>query len=328
MTSKINVNKEHSYEIVYILGPGHSGSTLIDMAIGSSEEAFSMGELAFYGHYLNKIPHIKIDNTKGFMCTCGKHAWICPFWKAINDGVLDTNPIIKNRGYLNTIKIFINIMNPFESICSFKLNTGKNKKILKRVSKNARKQKKQVKYLIDSSKDPRRLYELLNDPEIDGENILVLYLVRDVRAYINSYRKDIANIEGLNKRSVFMTTLEWIGVHVACRKMIKKYSIKHRVIKYHDFARYPRKYFGEIYKFLDIKSDLDVDKVLRKINRTEYHNLHGNPIRFKKIREIKYDQSWRDELGPTKRILATLLLYPFNRFWVFNRTSGSPFVLK
>lgn len=42
-----NKSLEKPYEVIYVAGNRHSGSTLLDTIIGSDSEAFSSGELNF-----------------------------------------------------------------------------------------------------------------------------------------------------------------------------------------------------------------------------------------------------------------------------------------
>ena len=315
------------YKIVYILGAGHSGSTLIDMALGMSSNAFSAGELAFYSHYTERIPHKKIDKQKGFVCTCRKGVVACPFWKRVQKEVGVKRAIIKNRGHLDTYKIFINILNAFEKYFAFPIKISKNKTVFDAVYKKALSVKPNLLYLIDSSKDPRRLYELIKDKNINNKNIYVLYLIRDGRAYINSYKKDVRTISGVNKRSMIITMAEWIGVHIACRAMIKKYKLKHLVIRYHDFANNPEVFFKGIFKFLKLDENYGTDNLLKKINKSTYHNLHGSFVKFIRFKKIVHDVSWKTGLSLFEKVTSTILLSTFNYIWVFGRKEKGPYTI-
>lgn len=301
--------KKMPYKIVYILGSAHCGSTLLDMALGTSKKAFSMGELAFYNHYLQKIPHKKIDAKRGFVCTCKKQVSDCPFWKSVKKAVGENGPIIKNRGHIETYKIFFNLLIPFK-ILHFPIRIGKNRKVLDAVFKTASKNKKGLVYLIDSSKDPRRLYELILDGNIPNRNILVLYLIRGGQAYLNSYKKDVSSISGVKNRSIFITLLEWLGVHIACQRLLRKYNIKYKVVKYHDFAKRPDEVLGKINAFLGLEDGRDIDEYIQTINRTRYHNLHGNFVKFKKFKKVEYDDSWKKNLTWFEKFISFLFLLP------------------
>ncbi len=306
-------------KLIYILGAGHSGSTLIDMILGSNSNVFSVGELAFYSHYLEKIPHKKLGTNADYVCTCGKVAGKCPFWSKVHKDFRNSRPIIKNRGHIDTYKIFLNILNPLEHFIRFNVNIGKNKQIFNHVCIEAKKIKPQLSYIVDSSKDPRRLYELLNDPLMRDVDLKVIYMVRDAFSYLNSFKKDTRNIKGLANRSIFMTIGEWVGVHTACRVMLRKYNPKFLTIKYLDFASDPFRVISDVYKFLEIGPTKSVSNILEEINKSKYHNLQGNVLRFHKVKSIVPDMSWKTGLTLAEKTIVSLFTFPFHFLWLADK---------
>ena len=62
-----------SIKILFILCPGHSGSTLLDLLIGGHPDIISGGEFRTWDKQLNRP------------CTCGAETvWRCDFWQAVN----------------------------------------------------------------------------------------------------------------------------------------------------------------------------------------------------------------------------------------------------
>lgn len=61
------------YKIIYIAGNGRSGSTLLDIVLGSHPGAFSAGELTFIGRQ-------GLDEER---CSCGEKIGACPFWRDV-----------------------------------------------------------------------------------------------------------------------------------------------------------------------------------------------------------------------------------------------------
>jgi len=298
-----------NYKIIFILGTGHSGSTLIDMILGTSPETFSAGELAFFSHYVTQTPHKKIDKNIGYTCTCGKSVQDCSFWKRVNKKINEPWPIIKNRGSIDTYKIFLNILNPFEKKLSFNTNISSNKKVYDTIYQEAKKTKPRLKYIIDSSKDPRRLYEILKDTSINNKDIYVLYLYRNAESYLNSYKKDIKTISGVQPRNMFITLIEWAAVHVASRRMIRKYKLKHRVITYSSFCNNPLGHVSNLKQFLNIKI---YDKnIIKRVNTSHYHNIHGSLSRFYDYDAIREDVSWKNNLSLTEKAISGLFSLPF-----------------
>lgn len=65
--------------VVFILGSSHSGSTLLDLMIGSSPGFFSTGELVERPRI-----HERVDDAS--RCTCGEPVLGCGFWEAVRHG--------------------------------------------------------------------------------------------------------------------------------------------------------------------------------------------------------------------------------------------------
>ena len=60
--------------VLYIAGPGRSGSTLLDLVLGQVDGVVSIGELRnlWYAGFHGAWP-----------CGCGKPVTECPFWSAV-----------------------------------------------------------------------------------------------------------------------------------------------------------------------------------------------------------------------------------------------------
>ena len=61
-------------KIIYIAGAGRSGSTLVDITLGSIENHWSLGELFFF---------VENGLMLGEYCSCGKKVQECDFWRRV-----------------------------------------------------------------------------------------------------------------------------------------------------------------------------------------------------------------------------------------------------
>lgn len=62
-----------SFQVVYVVSRGHSGSTLLDLLVSTHSQVISTGEAKMLYHHPNK------------RCTCGAASWeACPFWSAVD----------------------------------------------------------------------------------------------------------------------------------------------------------------------------------------------------------------------------------------------------
>ena len=69
--AKIKINK--SITVIYISGDGHSGSTLLDILLGSQKSVFSSGELN----------NISREGLLQEYCSCDKQLGDCELWSDI-----------------------------------------------------------------------------------------------------------------------------------------------------------------------------------------------------------------------------------------------------
>jgi len=70
--------------IFYILSSGHSGSTLLDLMLGSHSAIESGGEVEKYFDYLS-VRSARPREKR--ICTCGKNAVDCPYWQQVGNKV-------------------------------------------------------------------------------------------------------------------------------------------------------------------------------------------------------------------------------------------------
>ena len=64
--------------VAYIIGHGHSGSTLLDLMLGTHSTFVSTGEVKHLG--------AAVHGTKHDLCICGQTISDCPFWQRVLSG--------------------------------------------------------------------------------------------------------------------------------------------------------------------------------------------------------------------------------------------------
>ncbi len=259
-------------KVIYIVGSGHCGSTLIDMIIGSSEKVFSTGELSFYNAYkINKHP----NNLKGeLLCTCKRPFNKCPLWKKI--GSTGDYIIKKGFSFKENMVIGLSSIFPFLKYHSERYtdDTDKVLKVLKR---------KGIEYFVDSSKDPRRMFYLFNNKNLE---VYPIFLSRNGLKVAHSYNKNNRRELGLKKKGYIRSlVIRWALVNIISRLLLLRAKNKPLIIKYEDFCDKPTECIKMINKSLGI--NIDERNYIKKTNSKIYHNIDGNQMRFKKIKEIK-----------------------------------------
>jgi hypothetical protein len=82
----------NTMQIIYIMGSGHSGSTLLDIILGNHPDVVSVGELTYL------VRDAWIDNKR---CACGTTGNECPFWSAVRIHWGDSVGLKNIEKYLN-----------------------------------------------------------------------------------------------------------------------------------------------------------------------------------------------------------------------------------
>lgn len=164
--------------IIYISGEGHSGTTLLDIILGSQKNAFSSGELAF-------LAQKGIKNKE--YCACGNPVMDCKIWSQVIEEwnkvrILDLDEYIQIQSELtskkNIISSYFSLKNPSDKISSFLADTNRLYDVIFNVTDS--------EIIIDSSKAPGRLMIL---KKLDYQ-VQVVHLIRRFGDVLNSYQKN------------------------------------------------------------------------------------------------------------------------------------------
>lgn len=301
--------------LIYIISPGHSGSTLLDMLLGSHPEIFSSGELInLPNQYLNG----RMQNPSplnGFLCTCGKGFNECEFWgtiyKRINEyrnKQLDIDPLrfkisfIRNhsRPYSSkSIKVYrhfyrqiINSNQKFIDNCLhsiYKREKQNNEKLFNEVINLAN-----VSYLIDSSKDYFRLHFLMKS-KID---IKLIVLKRSIFGVASSSKK-------LNSDPV-LSAIRWIKFYNRLDKLLMFHNISPINVIYEDLINNTKEELSNIYKKIGLETNENNNDIV--LQSSKYHIVSGNGLRYQEEIKIRRSDNWKTILTENEIESITQLL--------------------
>ena len=317
--------------LVMILGAGHSGSTLLDKALGSHPSCFSLGEVNNLDKELNK------DFS---LCGCSKPIRECDFWLDIVNRLSDkygkdymrtplelkTNIDFDSGSKLEKIVFLIKTFfssRPMKNLLNDRMEEGMkiSSDIIEMVF-----EKTGADILIDSTKNIFRSFLYRN--QFREYKIKFIHLVRDGRSVLNSYQKKTYNVHMLNettgkieKKIYPRTTIEkpqkdvkeWMSANIKAGIFLRLFANKDRYfLRYEDFTTEPEKYLRELAEFMEIDYDA---KMLRLDNRVN-HMCGGNASRINAVDIKKPSESWKKDLDN-----STLSLFNKKAGWL-NRNYG------
>lgn len=298
-------NKDVRTKILYIMGSGRSGSTLLDAMLSDQPEIFGAGELC------NLLSAMDIRQN---YCACGSRSAECPLWvevrrewaRAARADVATEYPALQNR---------------IERVRSYPRHYGNSagdplmKKYLELTGAlfEAIAKVTSATTVVDSSKAPIRALAL---SKMDDVELRVIHLVRDVRGVAYSNQQKFES----DPRGGIMTALSGRGwTHAAVRWMLTN-SVANRVrarlgdrailVRYEDFVGQPAQTLQRLSAF----SRLDFRPTAEKLQCggafKAGHQIEGNRLRMYDRIELKPDIRWRQHMSKTKKSLLPLLTAP------------------
>ncbi len=302
-------------KLVYILGFGHSGSTLLDLILGAMPKAESVGE----------IIRLRKELDWNHPCTCGIDLKDCPYWTPVlsafeskleeyadSQDIYEFTKVLRKpeaQSYFSKVFKGLKAEVPHDLVKNYGQRTyALFEEILKHSGRD---------YIVDSSKNHRRLILLWLSGLFD---IKVIYLYRNSPELINSLRRRMSNEfkevmdhnKGRELDPEYVKRLKKKLDKTASPKDIAKYvvsirqSLKNKLksldyLKAHGLAKEDLFFLNyrqmvenpsEVIKFISEQFDLDFNENALDYNSEEYflknmgHNLGGNFMRTKGAKPI------------------------------------------
>lgn len=262
-----------------ILSVGHSGSTLLDKAIGSNSKAFSLGEIINF--------HRIIENRKS-LCGCQSTYAFCPFWTdfirkiekrdEFLDGNFELNYKVKS---LKDLLCFINCL-------LFSKKSNYTNKIIRKneVVYDELFKKTGSSLLIDSSKSLFR--SLLIYKFIKKYDYRFIHLVRDGRTVLNSYQKKTYNVFKDGRVYTYNRKVQnpklnvayWFRYNVKSLVLLNLLRIPKKIIRYEDFVNNPVRSLNSISEFIGVNYEVNMVDLGNKTN----HMCWGNASRINALK--------------------------------------------
>jgi hypothetical protein len=293
------------YKIIYIAGNGRSGSTLLDIVLGSHPDAFSAGELTFIGRV----------GIKDELCSCGERIGACPFWTEVmaawrKRGVPDPETYRKLRWRFERNKASLRTLvrstvRPSPLYRDYCAATEALFDALHEVSG--------APIIIDSSKTPARIPVLRSFGDVR-----VLHLCRRFTGVLNSsqrgFEKDLdAGVEeDIPPRATRKVLADWV-LNNLLTEMFAAGTDRHRVL-YRRFVQAPE----EAVALLGVPPE-----GLERRTFSAEHMLAGNRMRLKPSITVDGNVGFkRDQLSQFQASLATGVDLVFARWSGDARTCG------
>lgn len=268
--------------LLLIRGLGHSGSTMLDLALGAHPQMVGLGEAmrilrAPEPHEAGRGP-ARLRGEARFQrrCTCGRLAAECPVWGGVLSWLPDhdTLPLPEKLHHL---------------MASVERATAQRGDV-------------PLRWIVDSYQADGDLAGRLA-VELAPRPVRVLLLVRDVRSWAHS---EARRAKGRKPWSASRALLRWWRVNRQLEKQLSSSGCPLFVLGYEELALAPKLALQKVCRWLDLSFD---PLMLALGERSRSHILSGNRMRFDPQRRggIHYDAAWLATRSP---IISTALAMP------------------
>jgi hypothetical protein len=279
-------------DLIYIASDVRSGSTLLDLMLGSHSEISSVGEIQFLTDHFRKQG---MGQTWDWKCTCGKDFNDCEFWSKINSSVIEkTGDDISSRDtWVRRVRQpFVYLMLPnflFKTACKNKsfLSKGMDASAFCWDIVDSISEQTGNSIIVDSSKNAEQFRYL---HRWRPSSLKIIHLIRDGRGVV--YSKMTRAGDSSRK-----ATKNWVleNLKISLVKKIVKDSNK-ITIKYEDLCKDPKREIQKIFEFLNVSNENDL------LSKEARHNVCGSPHRFDwKNVEVNLDERWKESLSSEDR---------------------------
>jgi hypothetical protein len=293
-------------KVLFIAGPGRSGSTLLDMLLGQVDGFYSTGELRFIWSRGFK------DNQ---LCGCGKPFRECEFWTGVVKdafGGFDRIDYTRIEGMRESaerhVSKGVSIHGETGSLAPYKEYFDACLSLYQAIHKISG-----CEFIIDSSKNTAHGFILTNIPAIE---LFTVHLIRDSRAVAYSWRREKIRPEiyweqkFMGQRKLITSATRWNSLHRLAERL-QHTSKEYSLLRYEDLVSNPKKSLLEVFTDLEIEQpSLDFLDGFHANLKTS-HTVSGNPVRFthKEIK-IEPDVEWQHAMPNRHKWLVTLITLP------------------
>lgn len=292
-------------DVLYVLSPGHSGSTLLGLVLGALDPVATVGEL-------KRVPVVwRADEP----CSCGQRMQACVFWQQVQSELVRSGPGLDDPQFAThyarrseaALKFAAGQIRsePLEWVrrCALRAWPAARRSLEHLLECNRRIIDAILRItgrsvFLDTSKDAARLRYLLDDPTL---RLRVVHLVRDGRAVACSLIR--------KGREPQDAAREWVSEHEQALRLLERVDpARWCRVRYEDFCREPLRWLNRI---CDV-AGLPPVEALPAWYEQRAHVI-GNRMRLRGDSAIRLDETWRQRLSARQLEAIERIAGPLNR---------------
>lgn len=307
------------YSTLFIGGVGRSGTTILELSLGTDPRVVSLGEV------MHLWERCLIGDER---CGCRAAFSDCPFWIAVGAlafggwSEVDAERVLHLKGLVDrTVRA---------PQLAFGLGGRRWRQAVGEYASYyarlyaAAAQVSGADVVVDSSKQASLPYILRLIPEVD---LKVLHFVRDSRAVAHSWNKTVTRPEARDGARSVMTryspgvlALTWVRHNVVVDGL-RPLGVPTMRMRYEDWAISPDRALRRVTDFLGLPARANPHVGADWVQMPAAHTCSGNPMRFQTGRvQVRRDDEWQRLLPGRHRRLVTAMTGPLLATYGYLRT--------
>lgn len=300
----------HTTKVLFISGPGRSGSTLVAEILGQYPSVVNAGEMLWYFN--------KRDVEPPSRCGCGEALRSCDFWEKVMSRVPAGEDLTPGQ-----VREFYKMRPiPYWPGLYWRGRKGPMTSQPARILDEMYGSIAEVSgasMVVDASKLPGVALVASTLPDVD---LYVLHLTRDPRSVVNAWRKPkkdpLSPADNLGKRGAGQVIRWWLA-----RSLASEWLLRRRVpeghffrVSYEEFADAPREVIGRVMEFAGVDQSGSPFRGPSEVELSSSHTVIGNPDRHSTgVRTITRRDRWPDELPRLTRLATVVATWPVMRWF-------------
>lgn len=272
-------------KLIYLLGAGRSGTTMLTIMLSAHENITSLGEMHQYLEHSNQYR----------LCSCGATLSQCEFWSRVENDLFGNDvSSIKLEERFRKLEDHSRIPLILLGLKGNSEYLNYHEKLLTHIS-----QLENNNWLLDSSKYIARYLMFRASKKFSLKGI---YMVRDVRGVIHSFGKNVQTRRNPLNAIVYYSVINFFGQLVCWtdNRIIK--------IRYEDLMSHPEATMQKIYDHI-FEEGTAMSPFVETFKMP--HIIGGNRMKSSQEVKIKFDQVWKRSMKRVQQIGFAVLAFPF-----------------
>lgn len=314
---------EDPVRVLFIVGIGRSGSTLLCRTLGSVEGFVATGELM-------RIMDRGLNN--GDLCSCGEAVAECGVWREVFADLrrrrpdLDLARLERMRKRITEGWEFLKYLFLPEPMSGFERDLPEYRAFITELYRSIR-AVTGARMIVDASKNLLFARMLTEAP---GVEVTFLHLVRDSRGVAHSLARKQerpgthGRSEHFRQHGPLLSSILWNTAHITTGVVGRRAPRLLRV-RYEDFVAAPSRTINRILDDLETPRRAEdaahVDGTSVRLGVD--HLIASNPNRSRRgLVELREDDAWRREMPPLRQWIVTAMTLPLLRRYGYQVLPG------